>query len=60
MCYLEYKGFKGSVEFNKEDDCWMGKVLGMENVLILYEGNNMDELRADFESGVDRYIESLH
>lgn len=58
MDYLEYKGYKGSVEYSKEDDCLFGKVQGMGNkVLILYEGTTIDELRKDFEEGVDSYLE---
>ena len=49
MDYLEYKGYKGSVEYSKADNCLFGKVLGMSKDLILYEGNTIDELRADFE-----------
>lgn len=56
MDYLEYKGYKGSVEYSKEDDCLCGKVLGMSKDLILYEGNTLDELRHDFEEGVDGYL----
>ena len=51
MDYLEYKGYKGSVEYSKADNCLCGKVLGMSKDLILYEGNTIDELRADFEAG---------
>ena len=29
MDYLEYKGYKGSVEYSKEDNCLFGKVQGM-------------------------------
>jgi predicted HicB family RNase H-like nuclease len=57
MDYLEYKGYKGSVEYSKEDNCLFGKVQGMSKALILYEGNTLDELRKDFEAGVDSYIE---
>ncbi len=56
MDYLEYKGYKGSVEYSKADNCLFGKVLGMSKTLILYEGNTVDELRADFEAGVDSYL----
>ena len=28
MDYLEYKGYKGSVEYSKEDNCLFGKVQG--------------------------------
>ena len=51
MDYLEYKGYKGSVEYSKEDNCLFGKVQGMSKALILYE------LRKDFEEGIDSYIE---
>ena len=57
MDYLEYKGYKGSVEYSKEDNCLFGKVQGMSKALILYEGNTLDELRKDFEEGVDSYLE---
>ena len=49
MNYLEYKGYKGSVEYSKEDDCLCGKVQGLNKALILYEGQTLDELRKDFE-----------
>lgn len=57
MDFLEYKGYKGTVEYSKEDDCLFGKVIGMSKDLILYEGNTIGELKADFQNGVDSYIE---
>ena len=57
MDYLEYKGYKGSVEFSKGDNCLFGKVQGMSKDLIVYEGQTLDELRKDFEAGIDSYIE---
>ena len=57
MDYLEYKGYKGSVEYSKEDNCLFGKVQGLSKALILYEGQTLDELRRDFEDGIDDYIE---
>lgn len=57
MDYLEYKGYKGTVEYSKEDDCLVGKVVGMHHDLIVYEGNTLNELRQDFKNAVDSYIE---
>ena len=57
MDYMEYKGYKGTVEYSKEDDCLCGKVLGLSKVLILYEGQTLEELRRDFENGIDDYLE---
>lgn len=54
---MEYKGYKGSVEYSKEDNCLCGKVLGLSKALILYEGQTLEELRKDFEAGVDDYLE---
>lgn len=57
MDYLEYKGYKGTVEYSKTDNCLFGKVIGMNRDLILYQGNTIDALRADFEAGIESYIE---
>ena len=57
MDYLEYKGYLGSVEYSKEDHCLFGKVLGMNKDSITYEGSTIDELKADFEAGVESYLE---
>jgi len=57
MDYLHYKGYKGSVEYSKADNCLFGKVLGLTNSLILYEGNSIDELKEDFEAGIEHYLE---
>ncbi|WP_281085025.1 type II toxin-antitoxin system HicB family antitoxin [Segatella bryantii] len=56
MDYLEYKGYKGSVEYSKEDNCLFGKVQGLSKELITYEGQTLDELRKDFEDGVESYL----
>ena len=56
MDYLEYKGYKGSVEYSKEDNCLFGKVQGLSKELITYEGQTLEELRKDFEEGVDSYL----
>jgi len=57
MGYLHHKGYYGSVEYSEDDKCLFGKVLGLKNSLILYEGNSIDELRADFEAGVENYLD---
>lgn len=58
MDYLEYKGYKGTVEYSKEDDCLVGKVIGMHQDLILYEGATLDELKEEFRNAIDSYIAS--
>ena len=57
MNNLEYKGYYGSIEYNKENKCLYGKVLGMTKDLILYEGHTIEELEKDFMAAIDSYIE---
>jgi predicted HicB family RNase H-like nuclease len=57
MDYLLYKGYKGSVEYSAADNCLCGKVLGLKNSLILYEGSTLDELKGDFAAGIESYLE---
>lgn len=47
----------GTVEYSKADNCLHGKVMGMKGILINYEGDTLDELRKDFEDGIDTYLE---
>lgn len=53
---LTYKDFIGSVEISLEDNILYGKILYI-NGLITYEANTLDELKTEFESAVDDYIE---
>ena len=56
MNILEYKGYKGTIEI--EDDTLFGHVLGLKNVIISYEGKNIDEFKDDFQNEIDDYLES--
>ena len=40
------------------DNCLFGKVIGMSKNMITYEGKTVAELKADFEAGIDLYLES--
>ncbi len=57
MGNLKYKGYVGSIEYSEEDNCLFGKVLGLNKVLISYEGNTIQELKEDFITGVEQYLE---
>lgn len=56
MDFLEYKGYKGTVEYAQANDCLCGKVVGMGNLLITYEGKTISELRSSFESVLEYYF----
>ncbi|GHV11564.1 hypothetical protein FACS1894162_7130 [Bacteroidia bacterium] len=57
MDNLKYKGYLGSVEDSENKDGLSGKVLGLINASITYEGNTIDELKSDFEDGIESYLE---
>ncbi|MCL2109532.1 MAG: toxin-antitoxin system HicB family antitoxin [Oscillospiraceae bacterium] len=53
---LEYMGYYGTVEFSAPDNVLFGEVLGIEG-LISYHGKSIDELRENFVSAIDDYLE---
>ena len=53
---IEYKNFKGTVEFSAEDNLFFGKVIGLRP-LISYQGENLQNLIHDFHGAVDGYLE---
>jgi len=54
---MSYKGYYGSVEFSDEDNVFFGRIVGI-NDRITYEGDNVTDLRRDFEEAVDEYLEA--
>ena len=58
MGALKYKGYSGTVEYSEEDNCLFGKVIGMNKNSITYEGRTVEELKTDFEAGIDIYLDS--
>ena len=57
MNNLEYKGYFGSIEYNKEDKRLYGGVLGMTKDSITYEGSTVEELENDFINAIESYLE---
>ena len=58
MGTLKYKDYSGTVEYSENDNCLFGKVIGMNKNIISYEGKTVEELKTDFEAGIDLYLES--
>jgi len=52
---LIYKGFTGSFDASLEDECLVGKVLFIDDI-VTYEGETVPELKANFQAAVDRYL----
>ncbi len=58
---LEYKGYIGSIEVDTSADILYGKVQNLKNSrdVVSYEGENVKELRKDFQEAIDYYLEIM-
>lgn len=57
MEYLEYKGYRGTIEVDPQDNNYhTGYVLGLKHGGISYEGDTRAELEEDFKGAIDDYI----
>ena len=53
---MEYKGYWARIRYSDEDECFYGKVEGLKNALILFEGNTVKELKKDFKDAIDEHL----
>ena len=53
--FIEHKGYLGTVEYSAEDNILFGQIVGIRG-LISYEGNSIEQLKADFKETVDDYL----
>ena len=54
---LTYKGYNAFIEYYHKDSLYLGKILNIQDK-IKFHGNNLTELKRNFESSVDEYIQS--
>jgi predicted HicB family RNase H-like nuclease len=52
---LRFKDFIGSVHFSADDDCFFGKIEGIDD-LVSFEGRDVDELKRSFREAVEDYV----
>jgi predicted HicB family RNase H-like nuclease len=52
---LHRKDFIGSVHFSAEDECFFGRIEGIED-LVTFEGRDVGELKRAFREAVEDYI----
>lgn len=57
MNKMSYKGYHARVEFSDEDNLFVGRLAGV-NDIITFEGESVTELKAAFEEAVDDYLET--
>ena len=51
---IRYEEFIGSVHFSANDDCFFGKIEGIDD-LVTFEGRDVDELKRAFQDAVLDY-----
>ncbi len=55
---MKYKGYWAEVQYSDEDECFCGKIEGLKNSLISFEGTTVKELKKDFKDAIDDYLET--
>ena len=53
--YLEYKKYKGSVEFSADDEVFFGRILGIRDV-VTFEADSVIRLKKAFKDAVEDYL----
>ena len=52
---MTYKGYTARIEFDDRDNIFVGRVLGIEDV-ISFHGTTVTALRTDFRHAIDFYL----
>lgn len=57
MNTMTYKNYPARVEYSEEDGCFVGHIVGI-NDIVGFHGDSVAELRQAFEEAVDDYLET--
>ena len=55
---LESRGYKGTVNYSVNNQCWHGKIVGVDD-LVTYEAHSYEELVEEFKDVVLEYMDDL-
>ncbi|WP_118986122.1 type II toxin-antitoxin system HicB family antitoxin [Photorhabdus sp. CRCIA-P01] len=55
MNTMIYKGYAAKIEYSDEDQCLIGHIAGINDV-IGFHADNVNELRTAFEEAIDDYL----
>lgn len=53
---MEYKGYYATIEYDKTDDIFVGKVLGLPDSLN-FHGKSISEAENMFHQSIDNYVD---
>ncbi len=54
---LSYKGYAARIDFSSDDDCFIGHIAGIQDV-VGFHGDTVTALKAAFEEAVDDYLDT--
>lgn len=54
---MSYKGYKAVISYSAEDECLIGHIAGIRNI-VGFHGESVKEVRDAFREAVDFYLES--
>lgn len=57
MNTMTYKGYAARIEYSDEDECFVGHIAGIRDV-VGFHADNVNELRCAFRDAVDDYLET--
>lgn len=55
MNAMKYKGYTARMEYDAEDNILVGKVLGIEDIIV-FHGESVHEFQAAFHTAIDDYV----
>ena len=59
MNIMSYKGYTAIVDYSAEDECLVGHLAGIDDI-VGFHGDSEEEIRKAFEEAVDFYIQTRH
>lgn len=57
MNTMRYKGYAARIEYSDEDDCFVGHIAGI-NDIVGFHGESVSELHIAFEEAVNDYLQT--
>jgi predicted HicB family RNase H-like nuclease len=57
MNAMNYKDYLAKIEYSEDDDCFIGHIAGINDV-IGFHGNSVAELHEAFKEAIDDYLET--
>ncbi len=54
---MTYQGYNARIEYSDEDECFVGRVVGVRDI-ISFHGESVNEVRQAFKEAIDFYLET--